>query len=56
MGQPQRQEKFLETLYGNGENGSSKMNTQRADVLRLEELLDDPIYFELADNSAADFR
>ncbi|HYF41156.1 MAG TPA: hypothetical protein VEA35_01790 [Ramlibacter sp.] len=52
MGQPQRQEQHYEALYGNGEPGHSKANAHRQDVLRLEELLYDPIEFELSDFSA----
>ena len=49
MGQPQRQEQYYEALYGNGERGNSKANAHRQDALRLEDLLGDPIEFELSD-------
>ncbi len=52
MGQPQRQEQHYEAMYGNGEPGTSKANAHRQDALRLEELLYDPIEFELGDFSA----
>jgi len=51
MGQPQRQEHLYESLYGNGEPGTSKMNLGQREVLRLEDLVGDPIYYELADLS-----
>ena len=49
MGQPQRQEYLYETLYGNGEPGTSPMNLGQREVLRLEDLLGDAVAYELTD-------
>ncbi len=51
MGQAQRQEYLDELAYGNGEPAHSKANAHRTEALRLEDLVGDPIYFELADRA-----